>query len=115
MSKGIFRASTVRELENMNIGGLLTKSARIHPDHLSLVHGRKRLTYAQFHARTNRLANFYMLGNKFFIMRIYCGHDSLFLRYSKAPCTVLAVKDRLLGHNPLAAIYNIDSYYRALK
>ena len=43
------------------------------------------------------------------------GHDSLFLKYAKAPCTVLAVKDRLLGHNPLAAIYNIDSYYRALK
>ena len=32
-----------------------------------------------------------------------------------APCTVLAVKDRLLGHNPLAAIYTIDSYYRSLK
>lgn len=43
------------------------------------------------------------------------GHDSLFFRYSQAPCTVLAVKDRLLGHNPLAAIYTINSYYRALK
>jgi uncharacterized metal-binding protein len=43
------------------------------------------------------------------------GHDSLFLKYASAPCTVFAVKDRLLGHNPLAAIYNIDSYYRSLK
>ncbi|MEJ2657821.1 MAG: DUF1847 domain-containing protein [Desulfobacterales bacterium] len=43
------------------------------------------------------------------------GHDSLFLKYSEAPCTVLAVKDRLLGHNPLAAVYNVDSYYRCLK
>ncbi len=43
------------------------------------------------------------------------GHDSLFFRYSKAPCTVLAVKDRLLGHNPLAAVYTVNSYYRALK
>ena len=43
------------------------------------------------------------------------GHDSMFLKFADAPCTVLAVKDRLLGHNPLAAIYNIDSYYRALK
>lgn len=43
------------------------------------------------------------------------GHDSLFFKYAEAPCTVLAVKDRLLGHNPLAAIYNIDSYYRCLK
>ena len=43
------------------------------------------------------------------------GHDSLFFKYSEAPCTVLAAKDRVLGHNPLAAIYNIDSYYRSLK
>lgn len=43
------------------------------------------------------------------------GHDSLFFKHSDAPCTVLAVKDRLLGHNPLAAIYTIDSYYRSLK
>jgi len=31
-------------------------------------------------------------------------NESLFLKYSEAPCTVLAAKDRLLGHNPLAAI-----------
>jgi uncharacterized metal-binding protein len=43
------------------------------------------------------------------------GHDSLFFKYAEAPCTVLAVKDRLLGHNPLAAVYNADSYYRCLK
>ncbi|MEZ4528473.1 MAG: DUF1847 domain-containing protein [Desulfobacterales bacterium] len=42
------------------------------------------------------------------------GHDSLFLKYAKAPCTVLAVKDRVLGHNPLAAIYQAESYYRSL-
>ena len=49
------------------------------------------------------------------IMGLCVGHDSLFLKYAQAPCTVFAVKDRLLGHNPLAAIYNIDSYYRSLK
>ena len=38
-------------------------------------------------------------------MGLCVGHDSLFLKYAEAPCTVLAVKDRLLGHNPLAAIY----------
>jgi len=43
------------------------------------------------------------------------GHDSLFLKYSNALCTVLAAKDRLFGHNPLAAIYNLEGYYRALK
>ena len=39
------------------------------------------------------------------------GHDSLFLSHSKKMCTVLAVKDRLLGHNPLAAVYTNHSYY----
>ena len=43
------------------------------------------------------------------------GHDSLFLKHVKAPTTVFAVKDRLLGHNPLAALYLSDSYYRRLK
>jgi uncharacterized metal-binding protein len=39
------------------------------------------------------------------------GHDSLFLKYAAAYSTVLAVKDRVTGHNPLAAIYNSHSYY----
>ena len=43
------------------------------------------------------------------------GHDALFLRYAEAFNTVLASKDRLLAHNPLAAIYQYDSYYRYLK
>ena len=43
------------------------------------------------------------------------GHDSLFFKYAEAPITVLAVKDRVTGHNPLAAIYLTDSYYRRIK
>ena len=40
------------------------------------------------------------------------GHDSLFIKYSDAPITVFAVKDRVLAHNPLGAIYLSDSYYK---
>lgn len=43
------------------------------------------------------------------------GHDSLFFRYAEAPTTVLAVKDRVTGHNPLSAIYTSDTYYSRLK
>ena len=39
------------------------------------------------------------------------GHDSLFLKYSEALCTVLVVKDRVLGHNPAAALYTLGWYY----
>ena len=49
------------------------------------------------------------------LLGLCVGHDSLFFKHSEALCTVLAVKDRVLGHNPLAAIYNVDSYYRSLK
>ena len=40
------------------------------------------------------------------------GHDCLFAKASKAPVTTLVAKDRVLGHNPVAAIYNHQSYYR---
>ena len=43
------------------------------------------------------------------------GHDSLFFKYAEAPTTVLAVKDRVTGHNPLAAIYLSESYYRKVR
>ena len=43
------------------------------------------------------------------------GHDSLFFKYAGAPTTVLAVKDRVTGHNPLAAIYLSETYYRKVK
>jgi uncharacterized metal-binding protein len=45
------------------------------------------------------------------LMGLCVGHDSLFFRHSEAPVTVLAVKDRVLGHNPLAAVYQADGYY----
>ena len=42
------------------------------------------------------------------------GHDSLFYKYAEAPSTTLVVKDRVLGNNPVAALYTLDSYYKKL-
>jgi len=45
-------------------------------------------------------------GIDFVILLGLCvGHDSLFIRYCRVPMTVLAVKDRVTGHDPLAAVY----------
>jgi uncharacterized metal-binding protein len=56
------------------------------------------------------------VGTDFNVLLGLCvGHDSLFFKHSQAMGTVLAVKDRLLGHNPLAAISQYESYYRYLK
>jgi uncharacterized metal-binding protein len=43
------------------------------------------------------------------------GHDSMFFRHSAAPVTVLVAKDRVTGHNPVAALYTSHSYYQRLK
>jgi uncharacterized metal-binding protein len=40
------------------------------------------------------------------IVGLCLGHDMLFTMNSKAPVTTLIVKDRLLGHNPVIALYS---------
>jgi uncharacterized metal-binding protein len=40
------------------------------------------------------------------------GHDSLFIKYSDALVTCLVAKDRVMGHNPVAALYTSLGYYR---
>lgn len=42
------------------------------------------------------------------------GHDSLFVKYSESIVTTLIAKDRVLGHNPAAALYLSDTYYSKL-
>jgi uncharacterized metal-binding protein len=49
------------------------------------------------------------------LLGLCVGHDSLFFKYAKAPTTVLAVKDRVTGHNPLVPIYLSASYYQKLR
>ncbi len=44
------------------------------------------------------------------ILGLCVGHDVLFAKHSKALITTLAVKDRVLAHNPMGAIYS--RYYR---
>jgi uncharacterized metal-binding protein len=46
------------------------------------------------------------------IVGLCVGHDSTFIRYSKAPVTVLVAKDRVLCHNPVGALYTARGYYR---
>ena len=39
------------------------------------------------------------------------GHDSLFLKYANAYCTVLVAKDHVLSHNPVAALCPTSPHY----
>lgn len=48
------------------------------------------------------------------IVGLCVGHDALFTRHSEAPVTTLITKDRLLGHNPVAALYTLHSYSKRI-
>ena len=49
------------------------------------------------------------------VVGLCVGHDTLFLRHSKVPTTVMIVKDRVLQHNPAAALYGAQSMYSRFK
>jgi uncharacterized metal-binding protein len=55
-------------------------------------------------------------GAEFHVLLGLCvGHDSLFLQTATVPVTILSVKDRVTGHNPLAALYTSGSYFKKIK
>ena len=49
------------------------------------------------------------------VIGLCVGHDTMFLKYSAAPTTVMIVKDRVLGHNPVAALYTANTIYSRFK
>jgi uncharacterized metal-binding protein len=48
------------------------------------------------------------------VVGLCVGHDSLFYKYSDALVTTVVTKDRVTGHNPVAVLYNAESYYKRL-
>ena len=114
-------ARIVKILENsgFEIASVLCKCGGVDKTNLEVSQEYKIGDPSNFEAGCNPILQAQLLnesGTNFNIIVGLClGHDMLFTLNSKAPVTTLIVKDRLLGHNPLAAIYTIDSYYRSLK
>jgi uncharacterized metal-binding protein len=53
------------------------------------------------------------MGTDFNVICGMCtGHDAIFIRSSHAPVTSLIVRDLKLAHNPAAALYTSQSYFR---
>lgn len=48
------------------------------------------------------------------VMGLCVGHDSLFYKYTNTLTTTLVTKDRVLAHNPVAALYQTKAYYSKL-
>ena len=90
------------------------KSGNIPKEEIGLA-DREKVKPGGFEPMCNPVAQAELLnshGSEFNIVLGLClGHDSLFFKYSKALSTVLIAKDRVLGHNPIAALQTADTYY----
>ncbi len=78
----------------------------------------EKIRIGEFEPMCNPIAQAKLLnraGTDFNIMLGLClGHDSLFLKFVDKWTTVFAVKDRVTGHNPMAALYTSQTYYQRL-
>lgn len=94
------------------------KAGCIEKEHINVSEDEK-INPGTFESMCNPIAQAMLLNEAqtdFNIMMGLCvGHDSLFLKHVEAYTTVLAVKDRMMGHNPIAALYTSNSYNRRLK
>ncbi len=104
----------VFEANGLEVEAVACKAGALPKDLLGLGEA-DRLATGEFESMCNPIGQAQMLaraGTELNVLLGLCvGHDSLFFKHSVAPVTVLAAKDRVLGHNPLAAVYLADGYY----
>lgn len=97
------------------VESLICKNGSISKELLNIDRNHQVRPYYEFEPMCNPIGQAKLLNEREtdlnILLGLCVGHDSLFIKYSEAPVTVFAVKDRVLGHNPLAAIYTSNSYY----
>jgi uncharacterized metal-binding protein len=104
----------ILEVQGYEVVSVVCKAGRTPKEHIGIQDGEK-VRIGEFESMCSPIAQAMILNEEktdFNILVGLCvGHDSLFLRYSKAYCTVLVAKDRVLARNPCAALYTTGSYY----
>lgn len=109
--------SQILETQGFEVISVSCKAGGIPKERIGIKDDEK-VRIGEFESMCNPISQATILnqsGTDFNIMLGLCiGHDSLFLKYIEGLTTVFAVKDRVLGHNPMAALYTSSSYYRKL-
>jgi uncharacterized metal-binding protein len=110
-------ASKIFQANGFEVNSVCCKVGSLEKEKLGLKDSEK-ITPGTFEPICNPVAQAELLaraGTQLNVVMGLCvGHDTLFLMHTKAPATVFAVKDRVLGHNPVAALYLAHSYYKRL-
>ena len=109
--------SGILESHGFQVASVACKNGGVPKEALGLREDEK-IRPGNFEAMCNPVAQAEMLnahGCEFNVVMGLCiGHDSLFFKYAHGLTTVLIAKDRVLGHNPIAALQLADSYYSRL-
>jgi uncharacterized metal-binding protein len=112
--EGAILASVLRR-NGFEVFSAICKTGAVPKERID-VKDDEKLRPGRFEAMCNPVAQAMLLdscGAELNIVVGLCvGHDALFYKASKAPVTTLIAKDRVLGHNPVASLYNYTSYYR---
>jgi uncharacterized metal-binding protein len=99
--------------QGFEVESVVCKVGRVPKEELGLL-DHEKIRPGHFESACNPIAQAQLLnhaGTELNIMMGLCvGHDALFLKHVEGYTTVLAVKDRVLCHNPMAALYTLDSY-----
>jgi len=111
-------AGNIFRENGFTVFSVICKSGSVPKEEIGL-RDEEKVRPGQFEAMCNPVVQAMILnetGAELNILLGLCvGHDSLFIKHSLAPVTVLAVKDRVLAHNPLGALYAIHYYHAKLK
>ncbi len=106
--------SQILESHGFEVVSVACKNDNIPKEELGLDDAEK-IRPGQFEPLCNPIAQAALLnehGSEFNIVMGLCiGHDSLFFKHATGLTTVLVAKDRVLGHNPVAALQLADTYY----
>jgi uncharacterized metal-binding protein len=106
---------SVLKHNGFKVASVICKNGNIPKEFLGLAENEK-INPGTFETMCNPIGQAELLNEEKtelnIILGLCVGHDALFTKYSKAPVTTFAVKDRVLGHNPMAALYMADGYYR---
>ena len=104
----------ILEAQGFEVISVVCKAGRTPKEQIGIKEEEK-VRIGEFESMCSPIAQAMILNEEktdFNILLGLCvGHDSLFLKYSDALCTVLVAKDRVLAHNPCAALYTTGSYY----
>lgn len=118
LAKEAGAVSGILTRQGFDVVSVMCKAGRVPKEEIGLK-DKEKMYRGQFESMCNPILQALVVNDaktEFNVLVGLCvGHDSLFFKYAKAPTTVLAVKDRVTGHNPLAAVYLSEGYYSWLE